>query len=261
MKEVLIGRIEAGKRMAQVVVRMKDEVGAMSSVTTLAASIGVDTRQSMTYSLEDGTAIYNAFVVLNGPKATLVKLVERLEASPFVLQAQAFEGHDGVVVDQVSFPVNWQGRRVVILSQSATTQMFEAIRHILGSGGEVVLYQQGLRYGRDLAGYFIDKLGRDYLERNYDYGLAVLAATGWGTPELSRSAEEFPNITVRLKSCLECEGLRHDRAVCSFMRGFLSGVFGAISGKVVHCEERSCIAMGNPSCEFSLRGGKSVITR
>ena len=260
-KEILIGRIETGKRLAQVVVKLKDEVGAMASINALAASLDVDIRQSATYSLEDGAAVFNAFVVLNDPKVSLVKLVERLEQSPFAFQAQAFEGHEGVVVDQISFPVNWQGRRVLILSQSATTRMFEAIRTILGSGGEVVLYQQGLRYGRDLSEYFMTRLGRDYLARNYDYGLAVLAATGWGIPEVNGFKEEFPNVTVKLSSCLECDGIRSKQPVCSFMRGFLSGVFGTIAGHTVHCEESLCIAKGDSYCEFTLHSGKSVITR
>ena len=260
-KEVLIGRIESGRRLAQVVVKMKDEVGAMASVSTLAASLGVDTRQSSTHSLDDGTAIYNAFVVLKNSDVSLVRLVDRLEKSPFVLQAQAFEGHDGVVVDQVSFPVNWQGRRVIVLSQPATAKMFEAIRSILGTGGEVVLYQQGLRYGRDFAEHFVSKVGRDYLARNYDYGLAVLAATGWGIPELNGSKDDFPNITVKLTSCLECDGIRHDWVVCSFMRGFLSGLFGTIAGHNVHCEETQCKAKGHSHCQFVLHSGKSVLTR
>jgi len=260
-KEVLIGRIETGKRLAQMVVKMKDQVGAMASVSTLAASLDIDVRQSTTHSLDDGTAVYNAFVILNDPKISLIKLVERLEQSPFVLQAQAFEGHDGVVVDRVSFPVNWQGRRVIVLSQSATTRMFEAIRFVLGSGGEVILYQQGLRYGADLAEYFLSKLDPNHLEKNYDYGIALLNATGWGIPEVSGIKDEFPNMTVKLRSCLECEGIRHDRAVCSFMRGFFAGVFGTIAGHPVHCEESLCIARGNTHCEFTLHSGKNAITR
>jgi predicted hydrocarbon binding protein len=261
-KEILVGRIEQGKRLAQIVVTMKDEVGATASVNALTAGLNVDIHQSETYSLPEGhVAIYNAFVVFNDMKISLNRLAKTLEDSPFVLKVQAYEGGDGVVFDEISFPVNWQGRRVVILSQQATARMFDAIRSILGSGGDVLLYQQGSSYGKDLAEFFITRLGRDYLQRNYDYGMHLLAATGWGIPEWDASEGGFPNIMVKLSSCFECEGVTSQREVCSFMRGFLTGVFGTIAGQTVHCEESKCIAKGDPNCEFELHSGHNTLTR
>jgi len=261
-KELLVGRIESGKRLAQVLVTMKDEVGAVASVNTLIASLGVDIRQSMSYSLaEDSLAIYNTFVVFNDPKVSMVQLVERLKESRFVVKVEALEGRDGVIVDGISFPVNWQGRRTIILSQPAAARMFEAIRFNLGSGGDVILYQQGSSYGKELAESFVTSLGGDYLRRNFDYALGVLSATGWGVPELIGSREAFPNITIALQSCLECDGVRAGRPACSFVRGFLAGVSSAVAGHTVHCEESRCIANGAPRCEFELRSGKSSISR
>jgi predicted hydrocarbon binding protein len=261
-KEILVGRVERGERLAQIVVKMKDVVGAVANVSALIASLKVDIRQSLTYSLKrDSSAIYNAFVALNDPKVSLEQLVERINQSPFVLEAHALAGHDGVVVDTISFPVNWQGRRVVILAQNAVARMLDGIRTVLGTGGYVVLYGLGIDYGKEVAGYFIDKLGRDYLLGNYGYWLNVLAATGWGIPDIEGSKDDFPNLTVRLSSCLECDGRSSREAVCSFMRGFLSGVFGEIAGHVVHCEESLCQAKGDSHCEFQLRSGKSVMTR
>lgn len=261
-KELLVGRIEAGKRLAQILVTMKDEVGAVASVNSLVASLKVDIRQSMSYSLaQDSLAIYNAFVVLNDPRVSLVQLVDRLKESAFVVRVEAREGRDGVILDGISFPVNWQGRRTIILSQTATARMFEAIRFTLGSGGDVVLYQQGSSYGKELAESFVNRLGGDYLKRNFDYTLALLSATGWGVPELVGSKDSFPNITITLESCLECDGVRAPRPACSFVRGFLAGVSSAIVGHTVHCEELSCIGMGGRHCEFELRSGRSSISR
>jgi len=261
-KEILVGHIESGARLAQVVVKMNDEVGAMANVNALMATMKVDVRQSLTYSMpNEPYAIYNAFVSLIDPRVSLDQLVERLRQSVFVLDAQAFEGREGAVVDTISFPVNWQGRRVVILAQHAMAQMLEGIRSVLGSGADVILYELGTEYGRDLAGYFISKLGKEYLVRNYDYELNVLAATGWGIPELVGSKDDFPNMTIRLSSCLECDGRNSRQAVCSFMRGFLTGVFGNIAGRTVHCEEPQCIAKGDSSCQFELHSGRNILTR
>jgi len=241
---------------------MKDEVGAVASVNTLMASLNVDIRQSTSYSLPEGSlAVYNTFVVFNDPGVSMVQLVERLKESIFVADVQAHEGRGGVIVDGISFPVNWQGRRSVILSQPAAGRMFEAIRFNLGSGGDVVLYQQGSSYGRELAEYFVTRLGRDYLKSNFDYTLGVLAATGWGVPEHIGHGDGFPNVTIALQSCFECDGVKAGRPACSFVRGFLSGVSSGVAGTMVHCEETKCIAAGNPSCQFELRSGKSAISR
>ena len=242
---------------------MKDVVGAVANVNALIASLKVDIRQSITYSLNknDSSAIYNAFVVLKDPEVSLERLVDRINQSAFVLEAHAFEGRGGTVVDTISFPVNWQERRVVILAQSAVARMLDGIRSVLGTGGYVVLYELGIDYGKELAAYFIAKLGRDYLLDNYNYWLNVLAATGWGIPDIKGSKDDFPNLTIGLSSCLECDGRSSSEAVCSFMRGFLSGVFGEMAGHVVHCEESLCQAKGDSHCEFQLRSGKGAMTR
>ena len=241
---------------------MKDEVGAVASVNTLLACLNVDIRQSTSYSLPEGSmAIYNTFVVFNDPNVSMVHLVERLKESVFVVDVQAREGRGGVIVDGISFPVNWQGRRSVILSQPAAGRMFEAIRFNLGSGGDVVLYQQGSSYGKELAEYFVARLGRDYLKSNFDYTLGVLAATGWGIPEQIRHRDGFPNITISLQSCFECEGVKAARPACSFVRGFLSGVSSGVAGTMVHCEESKCIAARDPCCEFELHSGRGAISR
>jgi predicted hydrocarbon binding protein len=261
-KEILVGRVERGSRLAQVVVEMKDEVGAVASINALTASLKVDVRQSMTFSLpSQPTAIYNAFVSMNDPNVTLGQLVERLRSSPFAIEVTAFEGREGVVVDTLSFPVNWQGRRVVILAQWALASMLDGIRSLLGTGGDVILYELGTDYGKELATYFIKILGRDYFQRNYDYGLSVLAATGWGIPTLRGSKEEFPNMTIRLSSCLECDGRRAKEPACSFVRGFLSGIFGTMAEHKVHCEETQCSAMGDHHCQFELHSSGSVLAR
>jgi len=241
---------------------MKDEVGAVATVNALISSLNVDIRQSMSYALaQDSLAIYNAFVVFNDLRVSLVQLVDRLKESAFVVSVEAREGRDGVIVDGISFPVNWQGRRTIILSQTATARMFEAIRFTLGSGGDVVLYQQGSSYGKEFAESFTTRLGGDYLKRNFDYTLGLLSATGWGVPELVGSKDDFPNITVTLQSCLECDGVRATRPACSFVRGFLAGVSTAIIGYTVHCEETQCLAKGDSYCQFETHSGISHLNR
>lgn len=251
-KEVLVGRYEPDKRLAQVIIEMKDVVGAMAGVATIMASLKVDMRQSVTHSLPDGTAVYNAFVVFKDPSVTTGQLVQKLVHSPLVLNARVIEGRQGAVLDTATFPVNWQGRRVVILAQPAMARMLESVRRTFGSGGDVVLYQEGTDYGKDLAKFFIGMFGREFLLVNYDYGVNILASTGWGIPEIVDTKNGFPDLTVRLSSCLECTGVEQGRVACSFVRGVLAGVFSTIAESPLQCEELYCHGRGAPYCEFRL---------
>ena len=261
-KEVLIGHIEPGARLAQIVVRLTDSVGAVASVNALLASLNVDVRQSMTHSLpKEGNAIFNAFVVLADPKVSLEQVIENLKLSPFVVRVQGLEGRDGAIVDTLSFPVGWQGKRVAILAQYAMARMLDGIRELLGTGGHVVLYELGTDYGRELASYLANRIPKEYLLHNYPYWLDVLSATGWGVPDLENPEDDFSNATIKLSSCIECEGRNSNEVVCSFARGLLAGIYSELAGYRVHCEEIKCAARGEGHCEFQLRSGRSVIAR
>jgi predicted hydrocarbon binding protein len=258
-KEVLVGRVEPGVRLAQCVVKMKDTVGALASVTSLMATLRVDIRQSVTYSVQGkGFAIYNAFFAFKEAKVTLEQLVDRLKLSPFVLAVQAVEGHEGTVVDLVSFPVNWQGRRVVIFSQRAISRMFESMRLTLfGSGVPLALSRLGADYGRELAINISKTVGADYLIRNQEFTLNLLKATGWGVPEVIRSPKDSANTIVRLSTCFECGGRTSGQNICNFVGGFLSGFTSVLANRELLCEETACSARGHPCCEFELSDADS----
>jgi predicted hydrocarbon binding protein len=250
-KEILVGYYEPDRQLAQVVVKMKDAVGAVASIARIMAGLKIDVRQSTACSLPNHIATYNAFVELGSSSVSGEQLVRSLSKSTFVIDAKVIEGRHGAIIDTASFPVNWQGRRVVILAQPAIARMLEGVRHTFGSGGDVVLYQQGTDYGRDLAKFFLDMFGKEYLLKNYDYGLNILTSTGWGVPELMD--DKFPGLTLRITSCFECAGVEGGRTLCSFTRGVLVGVFGSLAGSTVQCTETRCTGRGDPYCQFELQ--------
>jgi len=259
-KELLIGLHEPNARLAQVVAKIKDVVGAVADVNSLLAGQNVNIRMNTAYLVPgESYGIYNAFVELRDPKLSLNQLVDRLRQSAFVLHVQAIEGSEGLVVDTLSFPLHWQGRRVVVMAQQSIARTFESVRLAFGSGGDAILYNQGTDYGKGLAGFLMDMLGRNFLLRHFEYALNLFAATGWGIPRLDTPASEFPDITVRISSCLECSGIGSGRMSCNFMRGFLSGISSTITGQTVQCEETQCAAKANSNCVFNLHGQGSEV--
>jgi predicted hydrocarbon binding protein len=256
-KEILVSHFEPGAKLAQLVVKLKDTAGAVASVNSLIATLNVDIRQSTSHSLPGETvAVYNAFLAFNDKKVSLEQLVERVRLSPFVLNVQALEGREGFIIDSIAFPVNGQGRRVVVFNQPTMARVFESLWSTYESGAHVILYKQGTEYGVDLARFLTKTLGENYVLRNYDYLLNLLYSGGWGIPELMGSSRDLNNLTIRISSCFECSGRRkHDRAVCSFTAGFLAGALETIAGHRMICEESRCAAVGGLFCEFFTHAG------
>jgi predicted hydrocarbon binding protein len=255
LKEVLVSHVEPGAKLAQLVVKLKDTVGAVASVYSLLATLNVDIRQSTSHSLPgEPVATYNALLAFRDLEISLDQLVERVKLSPFVLDVRAVEGREGFIIDSISFPVNGQGRRVVVFNQRAMARVFEGVWSTYESGAHVILHKQGWEYGTDLATFLLKTLGEDFVSRNYDYLLNLLSSGGWGVPELVGAHGDLDNQTIRISYCFECTGRRkHHRPVCSFTAGFLAGALGKMSGHPLICKESECSASGGPFCEFVIR--------
>jgi predicted hydrocarbon binding protein len=252
LKEVLVSHAEPGAKLVQLVVKLKDTVGAAASVYSLLATLNVDIRQSTSHSLPgEPMATFNALLAFRDTNVSLDQLVERVRLSPFVLDVRAVEGREGFIIDSISFPVNGQGRRVVVFNQLAMARVFEGVWSTYESGAHVILHQQGSEYGTDLGTFLLKTLGEDYVSRNYDYLLNLLSSSGWGVPELVGAHGDLDKLTVRISYCFECTGRRrHHQPVCSFTAGFLAGALGKISGHSLICKESVCSADGGSFCEF-----------
>jgi predicted hydrocarbon binding protein len=251
-KEIPVATFSRKRRLAHVIIKLKDVTGAMANILAITAREGVDIRQSSAYAVPKGSyAVYNSFVWLRKEGYKLEDLVKKLEASPYVLGVQAKEGVEGSVVDTLAFPFQFAGTRVVILETQGVVDMFEALQSVFGTGGSVIIQQQGVSYGKAQAVELAMTLTRPYMIRNYQYGLQLLMATGWGSPEVVRADEDLTKVVVRIRGCFECNGRRKGHSG-HFMSGYLAGVFSFLSGKEVHGAETKCLATGDEYCEFSI---------
>lgn len=256
-KEVLTSRYQRGARIGQMLVKFKDVAGSLADVNRIASESGVDIRQSNAFAaLDKSYALYNTFVEFKDPKVSHLELARRLKQSPFVLDASVVEGREGEIIDVLEFPVNWSGQRIVLVDQLSMSSMLQRVQKLFGSGGDLILYEEGLTFGEGLIGSVSEAVGKEFMARNYDYVLNLLAATGWARPKLLEAANDNRDIVIRLERCFECEGKTSESPKSNFMRGFVSGVFASITGRAMDCVEVECIARGNPYCKFKLHAAK-----
>ncbi|QQG49098.1 MAG: ACT domain-containing protein [archaeon] len=252
-KEVLVGRYIPGQRVAQIVVLMKDSKGALAEVAGIMAGAGVDIKQSASSSSSRSqTAVYNALVVLEDNAVTIEELVKRMKASRFVIDAEGVSGVEGAILDQLTFPMTWAGQRSVLLNHEALSGMLESIRGIFGTGGDMILFEQGRTYGKTLATQLVSDVGEAFARKNFGYGLKLISATGWGVPEVTDFDAEFNYAVIRVRDSFECDGQRSSEPCSHFMRGFLVGGLLALTGRNLDCRETKCVARGEDCCEFTL---------
>lgn len=178
-----MARLSRRRHLAQVVVKAKDITGALTDISRVLSSQGVDIRQSTAFAIEkEGYFIYNAFVWLTKEEHRLEDVEKKLRGSSYVLDVITKDGVEGSVVDTVAFPPQFAGARVVMLETTALVNMFDSLQNLFGTGGAVIIQQQGFSYGRAQAADLAKTLTRPYMIKNYKYGLMMLMATGWGIP-------------------------------------------------------------------------------
>ena len=251
-KELPVATFSRKGRLAQVVIKAKDVSGAMADISSKISGEGFDVRQSSAFAVPDGKYfVYNAFVHMPDEGHSLDDLVKKLTASKHVLDVKANEGVEGAVVDTIAFPLQFAGTRVVILGSQAIVNMFGALEKVFGTGGSVIIQQQGMSYGKAMAEELGKTLPRPYMIRNYKYGMQLLMATGWGIPTVIRAYDDLSRADVRVDDCFECQGRKSGKPAGYFISGYLAGAFSYLSGKELHGKETKCVSAGAEYCEIS----------
>ncbi len=154
---------------------------------------------------------------------------------------------EGVLVDKVGFPIVTGQRRLVILDESMVKGLIQlALR--LGAGGAALLYHVGVSVGKGLVeGY----RGHVTNPRNLvDVCLGILQASGWGIFDVIDFGEN--HVVIDVHQCLECSLLTRmgHPGRSSLVKGIITGIVEAATGKPCRCEEVECIVRGGDKCRF-----------
>ena len=240
-----------GKKLFHIVVHMSDEPGSMTSVMDELGKT-VNMIGTSSYTLGDGTAMLSSFAESLSPEETVGGLKKSLTGLKAVLDADVRAGEDGLLVDTFHTGISVGGEDYLLLRREGLAGVFDHIVKIFGTGGEVLLYEEGKALGRDNAQKSMEQLGEERVVASARYLGRALTAQGWG--KVDSDAEPKPEgVDVAVEDCFECSGGTKVRKGCDFMRGFLEGGVQVTRGVEGRVEETSCILRGDARCVFRIR--------
>ncbi len=181
------------------------------------------------------------------PPAELEKLVD---SSPLVLGSRAKTIEGGMFVEE-TFPVTMgTGDRVMIMRSEQFAGMLSTVREAYGSGGDAIVYGQGLAAGRGDAEALVRILGKDTAVAHMGELTSLYTALGWGRTTVQEPELGPLKARLRVEENMECEGKRTRKPYSEFLKGHITGVAEVLLGIKARCAEEKCIARGDPCCEF-----------
>ena len=238
------------KRLVHIVVKLSDAPGSYSSILD-SLRTKVNLIGTATYTLSDGTAMFSGFAEALDPKGTGEGIRELILKTGAALEAEVKEGKDGLLIDTFHRGFIVEGDRYMLLRQGELVNMFDHVASLLGSGGEALLYEEGVATGRWRADSIIAKYGSERIRAQVGAINHLMTAEGMGDVEGAYGPGDG-EITVAVTECFECTGKPASRTGCNFMRGYLVGAAESIFGKSHSCAEEKCSLKDGKACEFRL---------
>jgi len=185
-----------------------------------------------------------------------------LFSCPDVVGCQIKESREGLLVDSVTFPIKISsGQRAMIIRNDVWNSMLKKTREKFGSGGDVIIYEQGNMAGRITGKELLGALGKEFLTQQLDQVVAMYQALGWGKAKIVTFVHSPLELVMRMWESAECMGQKSEKPTGHFIRGHVVGVVEEMFGFECKCAEISCLAKGNQYCEFVLEEKKRGISK
>lgn len=239
-----------GKSLFQIALSFSDRAGSLAKVLNLMEP-RVKLLETTIHALPDKTCVLSAVAEARSADETAETIRSLVISSGFVLDAEVLKGRDGVLVDTFHNGLAAGGEALVIIRRHAFTRMLDRVYRILGSGGEVLLFEQGVAVGRTNGKAFVEVLGVDSVRKNLEYLRNNLTAQGWGNVSV-RTSPGSEARTIVIRDCFECSSNEGRRTGCLFFKGYIVGNTSAVFGREFTVEETKCVLRGGDACEFQV---------
>jgi predicted hydrocarbon binding protein len=242
-----------GKRLFQIVVNVRGEPGALGSIMgqleTRFKLVGVTS-----YALPDNTKILNVMAEAQSDTETLENVQSSVAANGAALNVEVLEGQEGILVDRFHTGLATGAGYLMMTRRQSITKMLDRINRLLGSGGQVILFEEGIAVGKANGEAFLKSLGAEKLRKNIDYLRSNLTAQGWGEVSVEMEPDGETRRMV-VHDCFECSSNDGGRTGCHFFRGYILGNTSATFGKRFTVEETECRLKGGDKCAFIVKPG------
>ncbi len=257
-KDVNVYLYDPSKKFFQLTVELKNAPGALSSVLGILQDLNLNILGSFSsVTAHDMSGVWSAFV--EDSRHTATELKKKISSSRYVLDSIVVESKEGFLVDSVHFPLSWNtGDRAVMWRAKYLGGMFDKMRETFGTGGEVLIYEQGHVHGEQTWAEHAARLGAEFTRSNLRDVLKIYQALGWFKIDEIDQSERDQTVTIRISESFECDGRKSVKPYSHFVRGHLCGCLTAILGEQMECKEIRCTAVGDEQCEFVLKHKETV---
>jgi len=252
-KDIEIWDHAPGRRLAEVVIRLRNENGALAKVSEaindggLSILTGFFTAQS-----RSRTATVSFFADITETEGGLAEVKRKLLRLDFVESVETIAAEGGFMVDKQHFPVRWAGRRAVVMRADALNEMLDSLWSVFNSGAVIIIEQMGEAMGRHFAREIVEDFGPGFAAEQLDELIGSYSALGYADVSIERNkSAEFP-IVINARELFECEsnakhGSRRRSALFrAHLRGFMSALFNA----EFEVTEVQCVGEGDELCSF-----------
>jgi len=241
---------------------LRNRLGDVAAVSRVLADANIEVLTgSFTRGAGGKPGSWQVFVQPLNPM-TSDEMKRLLLSCPDVVGVQTKESRDGLLVDSVTFPIKVSsGQRAMIIRNDVWNSMLQKTREKFGSGGDVIIYEQGNMAGRMSGKELFVALGRTFLTQQLDQVIAMYQALGWGRAKILSFSQSPLSVTIRMWDSAECMGQKSDKPTGHFVRGHIAGNIEEIFGIECKCVETNCLARGNSYCEFVLEEKKRVLSK
>jgi predicted hydrocarbon binding protein len=256
-KDVMVYYHAANRRVFQGSVWLRNVPGALAGASAALARSGLNLVATSSSNISNTDLAEWAFFAEAGKGwAGLKKTQEVLEGCPGVVKSVLKEGNEGIVVDDLHYPLRLStGEPAMIISRKTFRDMFNRLLTVFGSGGRAIIYELGLASGVEDYTHFARILGSKGLQRRIPDLVSLYTAHGWGRVENARGPRAEFSLrpfrgTLRVYDSFECTGASSKTPNGDFIRGHLEGFAQTLTGEMIKCEETKCVSMGDTYCQF-----------
>jgi predicted hydrocarbon binding protein len=233
---------------------VRNRVGDLAAISHVLAESKIGILNGSFHRGEDGRpGSWEMFVVPQDQNISADEMKRLLTSCPDVLSCQIRESRDGLLVDTLTFPITLSsGERAMIMRHDVWNSMLQKTRQKFGSGGNVIIYDQGVIAGKIAAKELLAAIGKENIGAQINQVFSTYQALGWARAAVLKYSRDPLGLIVRMYENSECTGQQSERPTGHFIRGHIAGMGEEMFNMKVKCEETSCLAMGNDYCDFLL---------
>jgi len=245
--------------LIHIVAELKDDPAALVSLLTFLSS-KVSLIGTESYSTGEGTAIFSGIGKIISKSETADSIRTWIGESNLVLSSRITHDNQGLLVDSFHHGfMSVDGEACILLPAQVFTGTIEDLIDIFHSGGEAIVYNQGLSYAKRR--WATLKAIVPNAASRFDEISNMVAAIGWAVVKITYEAGHRRLRLVNTE-CFECFGHTKRAGGCFFLKGMAVGLAESVFGREMNGEETKCMKKGDDTCEFVItaKDGERLVT-